>query len=153
MNSKVKVCGDAASNHIVVSKTNPEFAHIRVEQTRIIIDDEGFGKARTVSALIPGKTEELKKFGWKAGQELPGKIIVKESMIAYNKKEPERDLKVAGDTGIVCKVDDKPIYRKHFYTFDDNAQDVIIEHTNKNEIKAFYSGASVTTVIEEEDNL
>jgi hypothetical protein len=44
--------------------------------------------------------------GFYAGQELPGTIVIEESLTPFNKKAPERDLKIAGETGIVCRVGD-----------------------------------------------
>jgi hypothetical protein len=65
--------------------------------------------------------------------------VVKEQLKPFNKRNPEKDLKVAGDTGITCMVDDQPIYRKSFYSQDDNAKDVLVAHTNVEAIKAAYA--------------
>lgn len=139
MNSRVRVTADAAGNVIVPSKNNSEWGHIRVEQTRMIIDDRGFARKKTVSALIPGTINDLKGFGWSKDQEVEGKIVVKERLEAFNAEEPERDYKIAGDTGIVCCADGQPIYRKAFYTLNMNAYDETIEHTNGEDIKAAYA--------------
>jgi hypothetical protein len=139
MNSKVRVTADAAGNVIVPSKNNSEWGHIRVEQTRMIIDDRGFARKKTVSALIPGTINDLKGFGWSKDQEVEGKIVVKERLDAFNTEEPERDYKIAGDTGIVCCQNGQPIYRKAFYTLNMNAYDETIEHTNGEDIKAAYA--------------
>jgi hypothetical protein len=145
MNSKVKVTADETGSIIVVGK-NPEWAHIRVEQSRIVIDDNGFARRKTISALVHGTVEDLKSFGWTKGQELPGKIIFKESLEPFNAKEPERDYKVAGKTGIVCCQDGQPIYRKTFYTLNMNAEDVSVAHTNVEDIRAAYAaGAEAET--------
>lgn len=134
MNSKVKVTADAAGNVVVPSSNNSEWGHIRVEQTRIVFEESGFARKKSVSALIPGLTEDLKSFGWKAGQEIEGKIIAKESLMPFNPKDPERDYKVAGKTGIVCCIDGQPIYRKTFYTPTESSQDVFILDENGNPI-------------------
>lgn len=139
MNSKVRVNADAAGNVIVPSKNNPGYGHIRVEQIRMIIDERGFARKKTVSALIPGTIEDLKAFGWVAGSEVEGKIVVKERLTPFNTSEPERDYKVAGETGIVCCQDGQPIYRKAFYTLNMNAYDETVEHTNGEDIKAAYA--------------
>lgn len=139
MNSKVKVTADAAGNVIIPSKNNPDWGHIRVEQTRMIIDDRGFARKKTVSALIPGTISDLSGFGWSKNQEVEGKIVVKERLEPFNAEEPERDYKVAGDTGIVCCNDGQPIYRKAFFTLNLNAYDETVEHTNGEDIKAAYA--------------
>lgn len=139
MNAKVRVTADAAGNVIVPSKNNPEWGHIRVEQTRMVIDERGFARKKKVSALIPGTIEDLKGFGWVKDQEVEGKIVVKERLEAFNADEPERDYKIAGETKVVCCIDGQPIYRKSFYTTNPNAHDETIEHDNGEAIKAAYA--------------
>jgi hypothetical protein len=58
-----------------------------------------------------------------------------ESFQPFNQENPDRDLKIAGDTGVICRVDDEPIYRQTFYTTNENAVDELIMHTNANEIR------------------
>ena len=130
MTSKVKVTADAAGNVVVPSANNSEYGHIRVEQTRVVFDDKGFARRKSISALIPGLIDDLKSLRWKAGQEIEGSIIAKESLTPFNTKEPERDYKVAGETGIVCCIDGQPIYRKTFYVRENNASDVFILDSN-----------------------
>lgn len=139
MDSKVKVTADKAGNVIVKSQNNPEFGHIRVEQTRMVVEDNGFARRKKLSALIPGTIKDLSGFGWEADQEVEGKIVVKESIKPFNKRDPERDFKIAGKSGVVCTVDEQPIYRKHFYTLSATADDVLVEHDNDEEIKAAYA--------------
>jgi hypothetical protein len=62
-------------------------------------------------------------------------IVVIESLTPFNSENPERDLKIAGDTGVICRYDDQPIYRQSFYTSNMNANDQFIVHTNSQEIK------------------
>jgi hypothetical protein len=142
MNSKVRVSADPAGNVIVTSKSNPEYGYIRVEQDRMIIDERGFARKKRVSALIPGTVKDLKGFGWTNGEQVDGKIIIKESTTPFNSEDPERDYKIAGKTGIVCCVDGEPIYRKAFFTFDLRASDVTVAHTNSEDIKAAYAASS-----------
>jgi hypothetical protein len=139
MNSKVKVTADEAGNVVIVSKNNPEWAHIRVEQSRIVIDDNGFARKRVISALVHGTVEDLKSFGWTKGVELPGRIVFKESLEPFNAAQPERDYKIAGKTGIVCCQDAQPIYRKTFYTLNTSAEDVSVAHNNIEDIRAAYA--------------
>lgn len=140
MNSKVKVTAEEVTgNVVVVSKNNPEWGHIRVEQSRTMIDDNGFVRKRNISALIHGTVEDLKSFKWANSQEVPGKIIAKESLEPFNMNQPERDYKIAGKTGIVCCQDGQPIYRKTFYTLNSSAEDVLVAHNNIEDIRAAYS--------------
>lgn len=139
MNSRVKVTADAAGNVIVQSKNNPDWGHIRVEQVRMTIDERGFARKRTISALIHGTVEDLKGFGWSNGDQIDGKIVIKERLEAFNADDPERDYKIAGETGIVCCLDGQPIYRKSFYTTNMSAYDETIEHTNTEDIRAAYA--------------
>lgn len=136
MNSKVRVTSDEAGNTIRLSNNNPEFGHIRVEQTRIMIDEEtGWARKQTLSALIPGDVETLKEMNLSKGQEIDGTVYVKESLKPFNEKDPERDYKMAGKTGVICKFDGAPIYRKSFYTPKLNHEDILIPHDNKEEIR------------------
>ena len=139
MDSKVRVTADETGAVIIVSKNNPEWAHIRVEQSRIVIDDNGFARRKTISALVHGTVEDLKSFNWTKGKELEGKVIFKESLEPFNIKEPKRDYKVAGKTGIICCQDGQPIYRKTFYTLNGNTEDISVPHTNIEEIRAAYA--------------
>lgn len=137
MSKKVKV---TALNGVVitVSETNAEFGHVRVQQERSIYDERGWLRRKLVTALIPGTVDDLRAEGFQENQELSGKIVIKESQSPFNKKEPDRDLKIAGDTGIVCKKDGKPIYIKCFYTEDANASDALVAHDNTDEIRLAY---------------
>lgn len=146
MKSSVKVTADKAGNVISVSKNNPEWGHIRVEQTRMVVDEKGFARATRVSALIPGKVAELAAFGFTAGQELPGTIFFQESTEPFNAVTPERDLKIAGTSGVICRIGDEPIYRKNVYSENPDQMDITIEHTNKDEVKAAYEAVKTTAM-------
>ena len=142
MNSKVTVLADEATGSVVnVSKNNPDYGYIRVEQIRTMIDDNGFLRRKPVSALIPGTVEELQATGFFAGQQLDGKIVVQESLEAFNEKEPTRDLKVAGETGIVCTLGGLPIYRRTKMSFNGNSEDSLIKHDNIEELRQAYQNA------------
>jgi hypothetical protein len=133
--SKVKVTADQNGNVVGVSQNNPEYGYIRVEQQAIQINEQGWLKNVKRSALLKGKVIDLLETGYKAETELPGKIVVVESLTPFNTENPDRDLKIAGSTGIVCRIDDQPIYRQSFYTTNPNAFDELINHTNSEEIK------------------
>jgi hypothetical protein len=53
----------------------------------------------------------------------------------FNPDNPDRDLKLAGETGVICRYDDQPIYRQTFFTPNMSAYDTLIAHTNADEIR------------------
>lgn len=135
MTNKVTVTADANGSIITVSQNNPEYGYVRVEQNVTQIDQRGWLKTTKRSTLIKGTVADLASAGFKNGSQLPGKIIVVEALEPFNQENPERDLKIAGDSGIVCRIDDQPIYRQTFYTPDENAADQLIMHNNTDEIR------------------
>lgn len=139
MNSKVKVLANEAGSVVVVSENNPNYGHIRVSQDRVLFDEKGFLRKKTIYALIAGEVEDLRSLGWNSGKELPGKIAIKESLTPFNAKDPERDFKKAGTTNVVCTLDDQPIYRKTVYTPNGEAPDATVEHNNTDAIRAAYA--------------
>ena len=142
MNSKVIVTADATTGTVVNVSENPDFGWIRVEQVRTMVDDNGFLKRKVVSAIVPGPLADLQASGFFAGQLLDGKIVIEESLEPFNKKTPERDLKIAGETGIICSVGGQPIYRRTKYSLDSFAQDSPpIKHDNVEELRAAYASS------------
>jgi hypothetical protein len=146
MNSKVFVMSDDATGAVVyVSQNNPEYGYIRVQQVRTMIDDNGFLRRKPISALVPGTLLELQESGFYGGQLLEGKIIVDESLDPFNEKTPERDLKIAGETGIVCTLGGLPIYRRTKFSFDGNGNDTLIKHDNVDQLRNAYAASKVST--------
>jgi hypothetical protein len=135
MNTKVVVTADENGNVIGVSKNSPEYGYIRVEQTAPMVTDKGWLKISKRSSLIKGRVEDLQTLNYNSGQQLPGTIVIKESLTPFNTDNPDRDLKIAGDTGVVCRIDDQPIYRQTFYTTNPNSYDELITHDNSEEIR------------------
>lgn len=133
--SKVRVTADINGNVIGVSQNNPEYGYVRVEQSVTQISEAGWLKPVKRSALIKGKVDDLAQAGFIDGFELSGKIIVKESLTPFNPENPDKDLKIAGQTGVVCRIDDQPIYRQTFYTSNQEAYDELITHDNTLEIR------------------
>lgn len=137
--NKVKVVADEFGNVVRVSTNNPEYASIRVEQSTFSFD-KGWMRKKARTAFIPGVTEELtemaKQMNLKDGYEMPGQIIIKESLEPFNTEDPDRDIKFAGETGVSCKFEDQVIYRKTYYTESKNEEDELIAHTNSDEIRA-----------------
>lgn len=133
--SKVKIMPDDFGNVIRVSNKDSKYGHVRVSQTRLLFSDSGWVNKKPVSALIHGTVEDLKDMGIENLTELDGKIVIQEQLEPFNAKEPDRDYKIAGSTGIICCSYGQPIYRKTFYKADPNAEDVFVAHTNGDDIK------------------
>jgi hypothetical protein len=131
---KVKVVSDENKNVLFVSENNPDYGWLFVEQVATQIENGWLRNVRR-KARIMGKISDLQELGYTADTELPGKIIVKESFTPFNLENPDRDLKIAGTTGVICRLDDQPIYRQTFYTTNENLQDELIHHNNNLEIK------------------
>lgn len=133
--SKVTVTADKNGNVIGISSNNPEYGYIRVEQLTVQINDQGWLRNVKRGALIKGKVEDLLECNYKEGDFIPGKIVVRESLTPFNPLNPDRDLKIAGETGVICRIDDQPIYRQTFFTSNLSAVDEFITHNNSDEIK------------------
>lgn len=140
MTTKVTVLADQTTNAVINSTSNPEYGYVRVSQVRPMIDEKnGFLRPRLVTALIPGLITDLQLMSFYAGQQLDGKVVIEESLTPFNSKTPERDLKVAGGTGIVCTVEGQPIYRRTKFSFDVNAQDTFVKHDNVDQLRTAYA--------------
>ena len=135
MQKQVEILADDMGNVIRQSNNNSEYGYIRLQQDRVTFGNGGWVKRSKVSTLLHGKLEDLQSLDFKADSELAGKIIIKEQLEPFNSNDPDRDYKYAGDTGIICCVDGKPIYRKTFFVADSTAQDVLLAHTNGEDIK------------------
>ena len=147
MNSTGKIVADATTGAVVrVSETNPEFSSVRLEQVRTVIGNNNFIERKTVSTLLQGATADLTAMGFYAGQELPGTIVIEESLTPFNKKNPERDLKIAGETGIICSVGGQPIYRRAVFSTASNATDTLIKHDNVEQLRSAYSSANSSAI-------
>lgn len=142
--SKVKVSVNDNGQVIHVSENNPEFGWVFVEQEAVQMEN-GWLRKNVRKARIMGKIEELQNMKFTAGFELPGKIVVIESLIPFNADNPDRNLKIAGQTGVICRVDDEPIYRQTYYTSNLNMCDEIITHNNSNEIKEVLAAQKAMT--------
>lgn len=147
--SKVVVIADKNGNIIGQSTNNPEYGYIRVQQQTVQISEQGWLKTVKRSAILKGKMEDLLSAEYREGTQLPGKIVVVEALEPFNPTNPDKDLKIAGDTGIICRVEDQPIYRNSFYTSNPNAFDELISHTNSDEIKDVMEAKRVMTTFGE----
>jgi hypothetical protein len=147
MNSKVLVVADATGAVINVSENNPEYGYVKLQQAKTVVDDNGFLRRTVLTALIQSSVDILKEMNYYGGQILPGILVIEEALTPFNKKNPERDLKIAGKTGIVCRLDDQPIYRRVVYRQDSNAYDKTIQHTNVEELREAYNAQKATSAI------
>jgi len=138
--SKVKVVADEFGSVVSISPNNPEYGYIRVEQDCPVFNSKGWFDFKKRCAIIPGKTEELKRAVhagfFKAGNELPGKIVVKEQLEPLMESNHDFGLKRAGANGPILLFEDQMIYRRAFYTENLTETDVLIQHTNIDEIKS-----------------
>jgi hypothetical protein len=150
MNKSVTVTANDAGQVVNISKNNPEYGYIRVSQSRTTMEG-GWVRNRNISALIAGKVSELKALGLTNGAALPGKIVVCESLTPFNESDPEKDYKVAGDTGIICSFEGTPICRKTMYTDAIEATDTLIEHDNREAIQTAYAESQESASDVEED--
>lgn len=132
--SNVVVCADAQGN-VIHQTSNPEFGYVRLEQVFEDYNEQGWGNERKRSALIKNTMDKLEEAGFKAGQVLPGRIVVRESFSPSNEYNAERELKRSGENGVVCRVDDQPIYRTSFWDRSGTKTDTLISHNNNEEIK------------------
>lgn len=133
-NQKVRVTADELGN-VITQSLNPEIGYIRIEQQLHTIGLNNWVKNERRSALIFGNIKDLAVLNFKKDQLLDGKIVVDESLQPFNPETAEREMKLAGSTGVVCRVDDQPIYRRTRYTMNMDEQDTLIQHNNTEEIK------------------
>ena len=124
---------------VVVSRNNPAYGHIRVKQRRLIVSSSGHGKLKEYTSLMSGTVKDLRQLGWVKDQEIEGKIIIKEQTFPFNNNKPEKDIKLAGEGSVPCKLQGKIIYRKLVYCQDPEAKDVFVIHDNMDEIKKAYA--------------
>lgn len=134
-NTPVSVAGAEDGSLITMSK-NPEIGWIMVEQNKTVLSDEGFIKPTRLLAFVKGTPDGLIGLDWEVGLVLPGQIIVEESLEPFSRNKPEADLKIAGDSGVICSVKGHPIYRRTFYTTNKKRVDALIPHDNADEIRA-----------------
>ena len=113
---------------------NQDWSTVRLEQETFVMNGRIAGKV-TRSAFITGPTEVLNAMNLQPNGEypVPGKLVVKESLTPFYEGQKA---KVAGDTGVECKLDGQPIYRQVEFSNDTTAPDVLIAHNNTEEIRA-----------------
>ena len=134
MQNKVQIVPDELGNVIRMSN-NPEFGYVRLSQDSHKVTN-GFVKRIPLTTLLHGELESLRSMDIQNKTELSGKIIVKEQLTPFSTDNSDRDYKIAGNTGIICCVHGEPIYRKTFFTEDVTAENILLDHTNGDAIRA-----------------
>tara|TARA_R100001163_G_C5050480_1_gene187358 strand:- start:778 stop:1329 length:552 start_codon:yes stop_codon:yes gene_type:complete len=145
-NNKVAIVRDEQGNTLRISKNNPEFAFVRLQQDRVLVSSSGWVNKKTVSTLLHGRLDDLQTLNLDQKEFVNGTIVVKEQLDPFSSDNPDRDLKMAGDTGIVCSFNESPIYRKTFYTQNQNAEDILIAHDNVDEIRIALATDNIESV-------
>jgi hypothetical protein len=121
---------------VIRQSENPEYGYVRVIQKAVEFSSRGWVNKKDRSALIQGKMEDLKDLGLDKVQTLVGRICVKESTNTFNESNPDRSLKVAGSTGVICCTSDgEPIHRITFYDASGLQVDELVAHANGNAIR------------------
>ena len=134
--STVKIDADELGNVIRQSSKNPDYGFIRLTQKRRMIGANNFVNVKQLSTLIHGKIEDLEETGLQHTKEINGKIYIIEQTTPFNEENPDIDLKMAGTTGIICATSDgEPIYRKTFYSENENVNDTLVAHANGDAIR------------------
>jgi|TARA_B110000967_G_scaffold185858_1_gene206494 tetratricopeptide (TPR) repeat protein len=134
MQNKVKIIADEMGNVIRQSSTSSEYGYVRLQHDRVTFGITGYENCQQLSTLLHGKLEDLQSLGLGSMETIPGRIIIKEQLAPFSQNDPDRDLKYAGDTGIICCVDGEPIYRTTFYVADATSQDVLIKMNNTQQV-------------------
>jgi hypothetical protein len=135
MSYRVIVSSNEDGSVISLSKNNPQYGYIRVSQKRLVINKKGWVNMKELSALVQADVETLKQLDWKAGQELNGQIVIKESIEPFSPENSQKDLKIAGDSNVICSINGQPIYRKCFYDPTASDIDILVQHDNLEEIR------------------
>lgn len=117
------------------SQNSPEWGYIRLTETRMSIANNWM-RTENLSTLIRGKYEELKVANLTHGTTFPGKLVIRESLDPFNPGPyQDLDLKRAFKDGPLLVVEDEPIYRATVHTYNMEEQDVLLTHTNVQEVK------------------
>lgn len=133
MNKNVKVT--AVKGNVIIPSKNPEVSFVRVESRTNEIDDNGWVKETYKAAFIKGSPKALAGLGYSDGQMIGGRINLTETT-ETPEFNAEDAMKLAGDTGVACTIGGAPIYRVMNYSSNEEGQDTLLAHDNKEEILA-----------------
>jgi hypothetical protein len=127
---------------------------IMVEQNVRVLNGTFMNGSRRV-AFISGTIAELeaiiKENRLKAGSEIDGKIIQKESLKPFYPGQPAKINPATGDA-IEFEVNGTmhPIYMQQLYTSDENAKDVLIRSVE--EVEALLNAKNINTITQQHAN-
>lgn len=116
--------GDVICTYKTQTDSGESIGFIRVEQTVRTFNDGGWTRNTNRSALIKGTVEDLEALNLKAGQKLPGKIVVQETT---EEPYPDAQPKMNPSTEEIITHQGQPVYRETFFTQDMSKQDTILE--------------------------
>lgn len=131
MSNKVTVQQNKDGQVVNVNTNNPEFGYVRVGQTIAKFNSDGWLSTENRYFLLKGRLNELQNSGLSSGLEMPGQLIRQESLEPFNDYSQP---KMAGDSGVICKVAGQPIYSRIVYDRSGTMEDTLIAHDNKEEI-------------------
>ena len=131
----VKVTTNNTGAVVIPSQNNPEYGYIRIESVEPTFVN-GWLRKTVKSALIQGKVEELREV-FSANMVLPGRIQVIESLNVPEGPNSERFIKKSGTEGVILRIDDQPNYRTTEYDSTGTSTDILLQHTNVEEVKEY----------------
>ena len=131
MSNKVTVQKNKDGQVVNVNTNNPEFGYVRVGQTIAKFNSDGWLNTENRYFLLKGRLNELQNSGLTAGFEMPGQLVRQESLEPFNDYSQP---KIAGESGVICKIEGQPIYSRIVYDRSGTMQDTLIAHDNKEEI-------------------
>ena len=157
--SKIQIVPDQSGNKIRPSKTDGT-SFVRLEQSLISLNPTtGWLKNTSLSTIVIGPTDLIAK-SFHHLETLPGQLVVLESFTPSNPNDLDKDIKRAGsDDAPVClglspDGEHLSIYRRVIFDPTSTLSNVLIPHTNGDEIRAFHNGEefvpSDTKVTEEQ---
>jgi hypothetical protein len=130
-NDAVKVTADKNGN-IIVQHKNPLNGYIRLTQEVLELSNTGWLDRKTRTAFIKGAVTDLVLLHYTAGKELPGNIVIKESLCPFNSHNPKYHLKINPTTGeVLTTPNGENIYRDMFWDPTGKKEDILIAHGPK----------------------
>lgn len=130
-NEAVKVTADKNGN-IITQHKNPLNGYIRLTQEVLELSNTGWLDRKTRTAFIKGAVTDLVLLHYTAGKELPGNIVIIESLCPFNSHNPKYHLKINPTTGeVLTTPEGKNIYRDMFWDPTGKKDDTLIAHGPK----------------------
>ncbi len=125
--SKVRVIKNSKTGKVInQSENNPDYGYVVLEQTVESINGNGWLDSRRRVAVLPSTMETLNRFNFTEGQELDGKLVIKESTKGREGQKPKIYPKGHINEGKPCLHNGEMIYRNCFITLNEDEQDVLL---------------------------